>query len=126
MGKPILCVDFDGVIHSYTSGWKGATTISDPPVEGAMQFLNNALDHFVVCVYSSRSAHEDGIYAMRKWLRKHWLDAGLPGEREVLIGWPLSKPSAFITIDDRCICFDGTWPSMESLKAFKPWYKRGM
>jgi hypothetical protein len=33
MTKPILCLDFDGVIHSYSSGWKGADVIPDPPVE---------------------------------------------------------------------------------------------
>ena len=29
MSKPILCLDFDGVLHSYTSGWRGAR-IPDP------------------------------------------------------------------------------------------------
>jgi len=38
MSKPILLIDFDGVIHSYTSGWQGAGVISDPPVEGAFDF----------------------------------------------------------------------------------------
>ncbi len=36
MTKPILCVDFDGVVHSYTSGWKGETVIPYPPVNGAL------------------------------------------------------------------------------------------
>ena len=37
--RPILCVDFDGVIHSYTSGWEGIDMIPDPPVEGAIKWL---------------------------------------------------------------------------------------
>ena len=37
--KPTLCVDFDGVIHSYISGWKGADVIPDPPVPGAIEAL---------------------------------------------------------------------------------------
>ena len=55
MASPILCLDFDGVLHSYTSGWKGARVIPDPPVEGAIDFLSRALDDFRVAVYSSRS-----------------------------------------------------------------------
>lgn len=124
MSKPILCLDFDGVIHSYASGWKGAQEIPDPPVDGAIKFIDDALDHFRVSVYSSRSGQIDGIYAMRKWLRRHWLDLGLSGDREMQIEWPTEKPAAFITIDDRALTFDGTWPLIETLKNFQPWNKR--
>ena len=124
MSKPILCLDFDGVIHSYTSGWKGADEIPDPPVPGAIDFIERALDHFKVMIYSSRSGQPDGIYAMRKWLRQHWLAAGLPGDRELEIEWPVQKPAAFITIDDRVFLFTGTWPDMQTLLDFKPWNKK--
>ncbi len=124
MNKPILCLDFDGVIHSYSSGWKGADNIPDPPVAGAMDFIRRALEHFKVAVYSSRSGQPDGIYAMRKWLRRHWLEEGLAGDLEMEIEWPTEKPAALITIDDRAITFDGTWPSIDELKAFQPWNKR--
>jgi hypothetical protein len=131
MGKPILCVDFDGVIHSYTSGWKGADVVSDPPVPGALEFLRQATKSFDVCIYSSRSAQRGGIQAMAEAL--HRWDIGLEGLRvpsmqglieDNLIRFPAEKPAAFLTIDDRAICFTGTWPSMAEMLAFKPWNKR--
>src|SRR5271163_3111820 len=69
-GKQILCLDFDGVIHSYTSGWKGADVISDPPVPGAIAFMLSALIYFKVVIFSSRSHQRGGTDAMRRWLKE--------------------------------------------------------
>lgn len=154
-GKPILLLDFDGVLHSYTSGWEGANVISDSPVEGALRFLQEAVNHFDVCIYSSRSRQWGGRRAMKRWIVQAFVDAAEPYEdcpewlrnpvaaeaftdpweeeardyaKELLraIRFPLFKPAAFLTIDDRCICFNGTWPSMESLETFKPWNRKGI
>jgi len=131
MKKPILCLDFDGVLHSYTSGWKGATTIPDPPVPGAFEFLHNAVREFRVCVFSSRSNQPGGAEAMRQWLGYWSVDEkhGLPHNTDLSflgdIEWPTEKPAAFVTIDDRALTFDGTWPSIADLRAFKPWHQKG-
>ena len=124
--KKILLVDFDGVIHSYTSPWTTAAEIPDPPVEGAIAFLLGALKEYEVMVFSSRSHQPGGISAMRRWLREHGAGAWHetpdgPGLED--ISFPTVKPPAFLTIDDRCIRFTGDWPSMEEIKAFKPWNK---
>lgn len=127
MGKPILCLDFDGVIHSYTSGWKGADVIPDPPVDGAIAFMLGALREFDVVIFSSRSNQAGGLSAMQDWLQHHagqcWYESpdgpGLESVRFVI-----EKPPALVTIDDRALTFDGTWPSFDSLKNFKPWNKR--
>lgn len=80
MEKPILCLDFDGVIHSYTSCWKGAHVIPDGPVPGAIPYMLNALDHFNVAIFSSRSRSILGRFAMKRWLSKaiadHWEAGG--------------------------------------------------
>lgn len=73
MGKPILCLDFDGVIHSYNSGWKGAAVIPDPPVPGALQFIAEALETFEVHIFSSRSHQWGGRRAMKRWLRAQYI-----------------------------------------------------
>lgn len=126
VSKPTLCLDFDGVIHSYSSGWQGPSKIPDDPVPGALMFLRDALDHFEVSIYSSRSGMPDGIAAMKNYLRRQ-VEASFP-EDEIgwieQIQWPTVKPPAFVTIDDRAITFTGQWPSFAELLAFKPWNKR--
>lgn len=130
MGKPILCLDFDGVIHSYSSGWQGADKVSDPPVPGALQFIVAAMEHFDVAIYSSRSGQPGGVTAMCRWLGYWSVDSvyGMPDDFDHgawgAIQWPVTKPSAFLTIDDRAITFQGTWPDLETLKQFQPWNKR--
>jgi hypothetical protein len=120
---PILCVDFDGVIHSYTSGWQGAEVVSDEPVEGAFEFLARAAAHFNVHVYSSRTSQEGGLWAMARWFKRHGWPAGKEGVLEGLT-FPRSKPAAFLTIDDRCYHFQGKWPDPEQLRSFEPWHEK--
>lgn len=134
MKRPILCLDFDGVIHSYTSGWRGAEIVPDLPVPGAIEFLYEAICHFEVHIFSSRSNQPMGIEAMQVWLEHYenewrnseWLAVRpLPKTSLLLnIKWPREKPPAHITIDDRAITFTGVWPSIEFLLAFKPWNKQ--
>lgn len=129
MTKPILCLDFDGVIHSYTSGWKGAHVIPDPIVEGAIAFMLGALEHFDVCVFSSRSNQPGGLHAMREYIRTEagscWYPSPAgPGLEDVR--FPTEKPAAMISIDDRALTFTGHWPTIETLKNFKPWNKGGV
>lgn len=126
MRKPILCLDFDGVIHSYSSGWKGARNIPDPPVDGALDFISTMLaEGWDVVIHSSRARYWGGISAMRSWLQEYagnqW-DCMGPSFCDVrFTRW---KPSALVTIDDRAITFTGKFPTNEFLRKFKPWNKQ--
>ncbi len=117
-----LLLDFDGVIHSYVSGWQGAT-IPDDPVPGAFDFIRALLDdgRFKVCIWSSRtSGQEGGCAAMHQWFRDH----GLAPEHLDGLWFPIRKLPAFLTIDDRAICFTGEFPSLDAIAEFQPWYKQ--
>ena len=116
-GKTV-CLDFDGVLHQYSSGWQGPGVIADPPVKGAVEFVRSLLDQdFTVAVYSSRSRHKSGRRNMRQWMLEH----GFPVD---LISFPEEKPPAILYIDDRGYTFDGKFPSTDFILNFKPWNKK--
>ncbi len=112
-----IAVDFDGVVHSYASGWKGACVIADPPVEGAIEWLVAAVERFDVAIFSVRASSPGAVDAMRAWLRRH----GLPDHVLARITFPVAKPPAELYIDDRAYRFEGTFPSFEELASLSPW-----
>jgi len=131
---PILSIDFDGVLHSYKSGWQGAGNIPDPPVDGAIPWLRSLLSDpecvcamapryldFDVRIFSSRSRFIGGRRAIKKWLLKEFEAIGEPGQCVELLKFPLWKPPSFLHIDDRAWQFRGCFPSVDEMKAFRPW-----
>lgn len=115
LSRPIVCFDFDGVIHSYTSGWKGATEIPDPPVEGIKEAIREIRKEYKVVVFSSRCSQPGGSAAIENYLEENDIKVD-----DVVT----SKPPAMVTIDDRAITFDGKPQDLlQKIRSFKPWYK---
>lgn len=114
--KQTVVFDFDGVIHSYTSGWKGCAVIPDPPVPGIKEAIDQIRSAgYEVVVVSTRCAYVQGHGAVKAWLLDHEINVD---------DVRMEKPPAIVYIDDRAICFDGK-PSelLTKIQTFKPWNK---
>lgn len=137
--RKLIALDFDGVLHSYSTPWSDAATISDGPTPGAMRFLQQLVDdgRFDVVIVSSRLSRGDGYDAVHAWLLDNLRAAfnadedestGDLGEAGDVIFHKLKlspeRPPAFVTIDDRGLNFTGEWPDLDTLAALKPWNKR--
>ena len=123
--KPTLCIDFDGVIHSYENGWQDGV-IYGTVTPGFFEWAQAAQETFKLVVYSSRSGDPLRLHDMMEWLGergREWRET--PGNEGVLITLEFctQKPPAFLTIDDRAVRFDGDWSALDpaTLIAFKPW-----
>lgn len=124
--KPIICIDFDGVIHAYRDGWKDGQ-IYDDVVPGFFIWASRAKEHFKLVIYSSRSKTPEGMAAMAAWLDERMERGGVLREHLAMADFTFAheKPPAFLTIDDRAICFDGNWMARhldaEVLLGFRTW-----
>lgn len=122
-----ISVDFDGVIHSYSSPWVNAHTIPDLPVEGAIEWLYDLLQNFDVVILTTRAKTWRGRLAIRAWLRRYagalYYDCmGNRGIEDVVITY--KKLPAVVYVDDRAYRFNGTdFPTIAALRGMKPWGK---
>ena len=98
--RQTICLDFDGVIHSYVSGWRGIEVISDPPIHGTDEAIRKLRRQYRVVVHSARCATEEGRDAICAWLKKHQIEVDEVCEH---------KPPATIYVDDRAVRFKGNW-----------------
>jgi len=71
-GKNRICIDFDGVIHNYSEGYKDGT-IYDKPMKGVEKALKTLSEKFELVCFSARinAGDEHGKKEMVKWLKKY-------------------------------------------------------
>ena len=98
--RKTICLDFDGVINSYRSGWQGEQSIPDPPIHGTDRAIAKLRSRFHVVVHSARCRTETGRRAIASWLELHGIEVDEICEH---------KPPAHVYVDDRAIHFNGDW-----------------
>lgn len=139
-----ICLDFDGVIHSYVTPFTTPDCIPDPPMPGAFEFIRKLLSNgFNVYIMSARfprhTDHGDspefwgprGLESVAKWFRTHGatdlvdsiLAPKIDGAPQVR--FVINKPPAVLYIDDRAYKFEGEWPTLEFIRTFEPWKLHG-
>ena len=128
--KQRILIAFDGVLHSYSSGWKGAATVPDMPNPQAIEFLRSLLEHpeMEVVIWTSRALESNqeegsalsGAEAIQRWLNLH----GMSWEEIGQIVITAEKLPAHMMIDYRAFAFEGNFPSIESIEDFQPWHQR--
>jgi len=147
MKKYTIAIDFDGVIHSYTSPWVAPHVIPDGPVPGVIEWLHATIQDFEVVILTTRGKTWRGRRAVRRWLRHYagdgwWFDetesrlepgsiSGDPGIEIVTSSRGLERVSvtavkhaALVYIDDRAFRFDGAnLPTAQQIHAARPWNK---
>jgi len=127
--KPNILIDFDGVIHAYTTPWTDSATVSDGPVPGALRALVVYAQTYQVNIFSTRSGDPEGVEAMQKALCRWYTEYEDFSEETArafvyeTLHFPMTKVPAVLTIDDNAYRFNGRWPSSWVIGNMPSWYK---
>ena len=122
MNKKIICIDLDGVILSYHTGWLGANVFGKPN-PGMKELLETLMKEYWVIIYTCRGDRKKIAETLNKYgicKKTHYHD--INRRKNAWKGTSKHKIGADIYIDDRCICFKGDCKKLyKQIKKFKPW-----
>lgn len=105
--RPVICLDFDGVIHSFETGWIDADVIPDKPIDHMSGLINSLHQKgAVILVHSSRCGYEGGVEAIEKWLKKNNISVTKVCKH---------KPNADVYVDDLAYRFEGHYKLQQFL-----------
>jgi hypothetical protein len=107
-----ICLDFDGTIHAYRTGWCGPTVIPDEPTHGAREAIAQLRESYRVVIHSARCRTAEGRQAIEAWLSRHGIQV------DELCA---HKPPAVLYVDDRALPFRGDW--LQTLADIRNWRK---
>ena len=114
-----ICIDFDGVIHDYSTGWRGIDVFNEP-VSGAKEGTASLKEQgWTIIIYTTRN----DTPALREWLEENQItydyineNPNQPEESDK------GKLIASVYLDDRAVLFDGNWElAVEKTLGFTPW-----
>lgn len=124
MARLRVAVDFNGVVHDHTDGAMGFCGLRSPEVPGAVQWLKDISEELDVFLISASFVRQPAIEAAKAWLQsrgipREWMmPANSEQPRITITPW---KAPCLMFIDDRGFQFRGEFPSLEQIKAFRPW-----
>ncbi len=114
--RKTIVFDFDGVIHSYSSGWQGVTVIPDAPIEETVETIKRLRkEDYEIVVVSTRCANLEGMLAVRQYLKHHKIEVDRVCSE---------KPPALVYVDDRAVCFRPGTDLYNQIINFKPWREK--
>tara|TARA_R100001509_G_C4829175_1_gene202675 strand:+ start:153 stop:530 length:378 start_codon:yes stop_codon:yes gene_type:complete len=90
-----IAIDFDGVIHKYSQGFKGLHNVYDGPMNG----VEDALKHFKKSGYRLIIVSSRPVPPIKKWLKEYNLDKYFDDVSN-------TKHPARYYIDDHAVRFD--------------------
>lgn len=107
-----LLIDFDGVIHN-TTEFEEHDCISGSPTNRINEAIQDLRKDYNVIVFSTRCIAPGGMEAIEAWLKVNHIEVD---------GITDTKLDCCLTIDDRCICFDGEAAKLpDKVRLWKHW-----
>lgn len=120
--KKTICIDFDGVIHDYSKGWQGEDVFGNMITNADIGTSILKKKGWTIIIFTTRKKSSK----LEKWLKDNNITYDYINENPDQPDNTSGKIIADVYLDDRGICFSGTWNEwfIREILDFKPWQER--